>query len=184
MSVGRVVEPERGQPGRDRARASRARPRGPSARAAASSSAELEQRGVVELARRRDVIDDVPTFTTATVGAHERPRRTSSSTATDAHDVAVARAGARQRALDAHRAQPLLHVRHRLGVGEVGQRDDALGAAGRCTRHAPSSSRTTEKPCSSAGRSTTNGSGSASAARASSTSVAEPPEELVEALRA
>ena len=50
-----------------------------------------------------------------------------------------------------------------------------------CTRHAPSSSRTTVKP-SSAGRSTTNGSGSGSSARARVDQRAEPAEELVEAL--
>ena len=49
-----------------------------------------------------------------------------SSNVADAHDVAVAHAGPVERALDAHPPQPLLHVGHRFGVGEVGERDRAL----------------------------------------------------------
>ena len=37
---------------------------------------ELHERGVVELARRSSVIDDVPIFTTASIGALTSPLRT------------------------------------------------------------------------------------------------------------
>ena len=52
----------------------------------------------------------------------------------DAHDVAVGGAGPRQRALDAHALQPLLYVRHRFGIREVGEGDCALGGP---ALHAP-----------------------------------------------
>ena len=32
-----------------------------------------------------------------------------------------------ERAFDTHPAQPLLHVRHRFGIGEIGERDRAFG---------------------------------------------------------
>ena len=93
--------------------------------------------------RCSDVIDDVPTLTTTVepVVTVDPPQASRSSDhraldvveldRADAHDVALARAGARQRALDAHLAQAVLHVLHRLEVGEVGHGHDPLGGASR-----------------------------------------------------
>src|SRR5207302_5400360 len=44
----------------------------------------------------------------------------------DAHYVAVGRAGARQCALHTHARESLLHVRHRFGIREVGERNRAF----------------------------------------------------------
>src|SRR4029077_4245508 len=75
---------------------------------------------------RSSVIDDVPTFTTASM------RRSHSFfirelERTDAHEITIVHTRPRQRALDAHAAQSLLYVRHRLVVREVGERARALG---------------------------------------------------------
>src|SRR5262245_64650277 len=75
-----------------------------------------------------DVIDDVPTFTTASTSD---PLDVLELDGTDAHDVTLARARAREGPFDAHLAQPVLDVRDGLLVGEVGHRDHALrGASG------------------------------------------------------
>ena len=55
----------------------------------------------------------------------------------------------RQRALDAHPPQPLLHVGDRVGVGEVGERDRALGGP---ALHAPRVRRLRARPRSPAPR--------------------------------
>ena len=184
MSVGRLGEPERGHARRRSRPSTRARLVAGRARVAASSPHELEDARRRRARRAPRVIDDVPTFTTATHGPRssraldvlELDRRRSR---TMSPSRAPARASARSTPMRRNRsctyATASSFVRSAIATTRSADRP--------VTRHAPSSSRTTEKPCSS-GRSTTNGSGSGSAARASSTIAPSRPSELVEARRA
>ena len=118
-------EPERGHAGRDRAGEHEhdAVPRGVRGREVA---AQLQDRGVVEITalvgdrRRPDLHDREHAPRSHSFFVRELER-------TDAHEITVVDTRPRERALDAHAAQPLLYVRHRFVVREVGERDRALG---------------------------------------------------------
>ena len=178
--------PERGQAGGDRARAHEHDlvPGGtapPRARRRACASAASSSSPCVRRDRRRADLDDRDRRRSASRASSEHePLDVLELDRTDAHDVALgapARASARSTPILRNRSCTYSSASRLVRSAMATTRS----AARPLTRHAPSSSRSTEKP-SSAGRCTTNGSGSGSSARRPSIERAEPPEELVEAL--
>ena len=148
-----AAQPERGQPGGDRARGDHDDPVAGGAERRRPRRRAWRPRRVVDARRRSSVSDDVPILATTAPDRLVEVARPGAvglvveAQPADVHDVAVAGAGPGQRLVDAEllRGARWAYV-ERLDVGEVGQGDGPLGLRGRCTTKLPSSSRSMRTP--------------------------------------